>query len=170
MHRLTSITIGVPNVRETAEYYHDFGLIPTADETSSAYDAASLVNAKEYRFSTVDGGEQLRIVHSPRRRLVQLGIGVEDQDDLSSIASKLHRLDLTVKQDDTSLISEDPGSEVRVMVEIAPKLAQDAINWPVTNGPGRFDRLNERAAGALRVKKVQPRKLGHVVIGSTDQE
>ena len=37
MHRLTSITIGVPNLRETAEYYHDFGLIPAKDEVFSAY-------------------------------------------------------------------------------------------------------------------------------------
>jgi len=170
MHRLTSITIGVPNLRETAEYYLDFGLLPTNDEVFSAYSGEQLVDAKEYRFRTVDGGEQLRLVHSPRRRLMQLGIGVEDPDDLGVIASKLARLDVTAKQDATSLIAEDPGSEVQVKVEIADKLAQDPIPWPVTNGPGRFDRLNERAAGVLREEKVHPRKLGHVVIGSTDQE
>ncbi len=170
MHRLTSITIGVPNVQETAEYYKDFGLIPAKNEIVSAYSAEGLIQAKEHRFSTVDGGEQLRIVHSPRRRLMQVGIGVEDPDDLGSIASKLRRLDLTVNRDETSLTMEDPGSEVRVRVEIAPKLAQDPIPWPANNGPGRFDRVNERAAGVLREQKVHPRKLGHVVIGSTDQE
>ena len=170
MHRLTSITIGVPNLRETAEYYLDFGLLPANDEVSSAYSGEQLVDAKEYRFHTVDGGEQLRLVYSPRRRLIQLGIGVEDPDDLGVIASKLARLDLATKQDTTSLIAEDPGSEVQVKVEIADKLAQDPIPWPLTNGPGRFDRLNERADGCLREDKVRPRKLGHVVIGSTDQE
>ena len=68
-HRLTSITIGVPNLRETAEYYLDFGLLPTRDEVFSAYSAEQLADATEYRFGTVDGGEQLRLVHSPRRRL-----------------------------------------------------------------------------------------------------
>ena len=170
MHRLTSITIGVPNVRETAEYYLDFGLIPAKDETLSAYAAEGLTASKEYRFSTVDGGEQLRIVSSPRRRLVELGIGVEDPDDLGTIASKLERLDVAVRRDETKLFAQDPGSEVNVRVEIADKLNQDPIPWPATNGPGRFDRLNERAPGALREIGVHPRKLGHVVIGSTDQE
>jgi catechol 2,3-dioxygenase-like lactoylglutathione lyase family enzyme len=170
MHRLTSITIGVPNVRETAEYYLDFGLIPTNVETRSDYAAEGLPYAKEYRFSTIDGGEQLRIVQAPRRRLIQLGIGLEDPDDLGSIASKLERLELPVNRNETSLIAEDPGSEVRVMLEIAPPIPQEPIPWPVTNGPGRFDRLNERAPGALRESRVHPRKLGHVVIGSTDQQ
>ncbi len=125
MHRLTSITIGVPNVQETAEYYRDFGLIPAKEEMVSAYSAEALVSAREHRFSTVDGGEQLRIVHSPRRRLMQVGIGVEDSDDLGVIASRLQRLDLAVKQDEASLLAEDPGSEVAVMVEIAPKLEQE---------------------------------------------
>ena len=30
LHRLTSITFGVPNVDETAAYYTDFGLTPPA--------------------------------------------------------------------------------------------------------------------------------------------
>ncbi|MEO8829782.1 VOC family protein [Lapillicoccus sp.] len=42
--------------------------------------------------------------------------------------------------------------------------------WPATNGPGRTDRTNTRAAGILREGGVHPRKLGHVVIGSTDEE
>ena len=170
MHRLTSITIGVPNVAETSDYYRDFGLIPAEDDTVSPDSADAILPAQEHRFCTVDGGEQLRIVHSPRRRLLQVGIGVEDPDDLSSIASKLQRLDLAVKQDEMSLLAEDPGSEVRVKVEIAPKIAQDPVPWPATNGPGRFNRVHERAPGVLREQSVHPRKLGHVVIGSTDQE
>jgi hypothetical protein len=130
MHRLTSITMGVPNVRETAEYYLDFGLLPTKDEVFSAYSGELLTDASEYRFGTVDGGEQLRLVHSPRRRLLQLGVGVEDPDDLGRIAAELERLDLPVKRDETSVTSEDPGTEVRVVVEIAPKYEQ-------TPTPGR---------------------------------
>src|SRR5262252_3225033 len=44
LHRLTTITIGVPDVASTAAYYEEFGLRPTADAG----------------FATVDGGEQLR--------------------------------------------------------------------------------------------------------------
>ena len=42
--------------------------------------------------------------------------------------------------------------------------------WPVTNGPGRTDRLHERAPGVLRDHTVHLGKFGHVVIGTTDQE
>ena len=170
LHRLTSITLGVPNVRETAEYYTDFGLLPAKDEVSSAYAGERLLQADEYRFSTTEGGEQLRIVHSPRRRLMQLGVGADDPDDLDRISAALSGLDLTVKREGDSVWAEDPGSEVRVLVEIAPRLQQDSVPWPATNGPGRTDRIHQRADGILREAKVHPRKLGHVVVGSTDQE
>jgi hypothetical protein len=42
LHRLTSITVGVPNVAPTAAYYAEFGLIPSAGGG----------------FGTADGGEQ----------------------------------------------------------------------------------------------------------------
>src|SRR5436190_13135572 len=65
MHRLTSVTIGVPNVAETAAYYTEFGLTPQHDGW----------------FGTRDGGRQLRIVHSPMRRLVEVHVGADDTDD-----------------------------------------------------------------------------------------
>jgi catechol 2,3-dioxygenase-like lactoylglutathione lyase family enzyme len=52
LHRLTSVTIGVPNADETAAYYTEFGLTPQHDGW----------------FSTRDGGRQLRIAHTPMRR------------------------------------------------------------------------------------------------------
>ncbi|WP_405699366.1 hypothetical protein OG209_09865 [Streptomyces sp. NBC_01383] len=45
LHRLTSITMGVPDVAETAAYYRDFGRSPQADG----------------RYSTRDAGRRLRI-------------------------------------------------------------------------------------------------------------
>ena len=48
LHQLSSVTIGVPNVAETAGYYADFGLTDLGDGT----------------FATIDGGPQLRIVQA----------------------------------------------------------------------------------------------------------
>lgn len=62
LHRLTSVCIGVANDAETAAYYEEFDLTRLDDN----------------RLATVDGGEQLSIVHSPRRRVVEFGIGVAD--------------------------------------------------------------------------------------------
>ena len=72
LHRLASITIGVPNVEATCRYYAEFGLIRDGAD-----------------FSTRDGGAQLRIVESPSRRLVELCVGVDDPDDLDRVSGGL---------------------------------------------------------------------------------
>ncbi|MFI6317388.1 VOC family protein [Nonomuraea sp. NPDC050556] len=151
LHRLTRITIGVPNVAETAAYYADFGLAQTGENT----------------FATTDGGEQLQLVHTPTRRLVELGVGVDDPDDLARMKASLARLDLAL---DAGGRVTDPGTNVRVHVSIAGRISRPAEPAPVYNGPGRAERVDARAPGVLREQPVRPRKLGHVVLGSTDQE
>lgn len=155
LHRLNSVTIGVPNVDATREFYADFNLSETAPGV----------------FASADGGEQLRIVRSPARRLVELNIGAESPDDLSRIASQLARLDVAVTRDDTGIAAVDPGTNVRVRVEIAPKLVQQPAPAPRYNGPGRIDRHGRAPRlpqGEDTIVRARPRKLGHVVVGSTD--
>jgi catechol 2,3-dioxygenase-like lactoylglutathione lyase family enzyme len=154
LHRLTQIVMGVPNVEETAGYYTEFGLVPGTDST----------------FATADGGEQLRIVESDRRRLVQLGVGADDPDDLDRIAAALAALDLPVSRGPATLSAIDPGTEVTVRVSVAERLRQDPVPGPPYNSPGIDARTGSRAPGILREAPVRPRKLGHVVFGSTDQE
>jgi hypothetical protein len=155
LHRLTQIIMGVPNVKETASYYSDFGLAPaSADHT----------------FATADGGEQLRIVHSARRRLVRLGVGADDADDLDRVALSLAALDVAVERTGTSVSAVDTGTDVTVRVEIAGRYAQEPAPAPAYNAPGVDARTDRRAPGILRERPVRPRKLGHVVLGSTDQE
>ena len=61
LHGLLSVTIGVPNVEETAAYYAEFGLAPEADGW----------------FSTLDAGRQLRLVSASTRRLIDLRVGLD---------------------------------------------------------------------------------------------
>ena len=56
------------------------------------------------------------------------------------------------------------------MVEIADRIKQEDTPSPPYNTPGHIARPDTRAPGVLRENRVQPRKLGHVVLGSTDQE
>lgn len=151
MHRLTTVTIGVPNVAETTSYYADFGLEPIDGDA----------------FASADGGEQLRIVHSSSRRLIELGIGVEDSDDIARIAGQLSRLGLSLSLGHQVT---DPGTGVRVELSVAAPITRPATPAPVFNGPGRDRRVDARAPGVLREGPVRPRKLGHVVLGSVDQE
>src|SRR5438105_15404506 len=111
LHGLTSVTIGVPNVEETAEYYRDFGLTPKGDGT----------------FETEDGGEQLRLVPSDRRRLVQMNIGADDNDDLDRIASQLRGIEVDVERMPSSIQSRDPITGVGIVVEIAPRIDQATV-------------------------------------------
>ena len=152
LHRLTTITIGVPAVAPVAAYYEAFGLTPLG----------------EARFATVDGGAQLRLAPSPRRRLLELGIGAEDADDLGRIAASLARLGVAVERAERSLTAVDAGTGVQVRVEIAERIKPAAVPAVEYNGPGRPDRGTLRADCILRGDRVRPRKLGHVVLGSTD--
>ncbi len=155
LHRLTSVCIGVPNVAETATYYEDFGLTRLADN----------------RFATVDGGEQLRLVASPRRRLVELGIGVGDPDDIDSAATRFTALGVAVDHAPDAVTATDSGTGVRVVLSIAdPVAASPAPATGTQNAPGRIERLTARAEAIERDNPVRPRKLGHVVVGSTDLE
>ncbi|WP_135456087.1 VOC family protein [Mycobacterium sp. DL99] len=153
LHRLVSVTIGIPNVAETARYYEDFGLTPLGDN----------------RFATADGGKQLRLLPAPKRRVVDVTFGADDQDDIDRITRQLQQLDLNHSTGDGRVETFEPIAGFRAAVEVTPHLVQAAPPAPVYNGPGRIDRSNNRAPGIMRENSVRPSKLGHVVIGSTDQ-
>ncbi|MFB4301033.1 VOC family protein [Actinomadura sp. NTSP31] len=154
LHRLASVTIGVPDVDATAAYYEEFGL----DREGDGW------------LSTVDGGRQLRLVPTPTRRLVGLSIGADDPDDVRSIESRLHGMGLAVEGTDARVAAIEPVTGVHVEVAVTPRIAQPEVAATPYNGPGRTDRGTGRAPGILREGRVRPRRLGHVVIGSVDQE
>ncbi|MFE0019841.1 VOC family protein [Amycolatopsis sp. NPDC059021] len=151
MHRLTRVTMGVPNVADTIAYYADFGLTHLGDGA----------------FTTLEGGEQLHVRHAPTRRLLELGVGVDDLDDLARTASRLNRLGLAGGADGTAVTAIEPVSGFTVRVEIAPRIVQQPVPATPYNGPGRVERFG-RAPGVLREDPIQPKKLGHCVVGTTD--
>jgi len=154
LHRMNSVTIGVPNVEETRAFYRDF----------------NLQEAEPGEFASADGGTQLRIVHAPLRRLVELGVGAGDPDDLDRVASQLAKLDVAAERSGDALTAVDPGTGVRARVEVAPRIVQEEAPATPYNGPGRTDRAGRApklSAGATAAR-ARPRKLGHAVIGTTD--
>jgi hypothetical protein len=70
--------------------------------------------------------------------------------------------------DERHLRVVEPVTGVRVALEIAPRLVQPEIPAIIYNGPGRTSRLTERSPGVLRTDPVRPRKLGHVVVTTTN--
>ena len=154
VHRLTTLTLGVPDVEATAAYYEEFGLTPLGGG----------------RFTTVDGGEQLRIVRSARRRAIEVGVGVDDPDDLDRIAGSLAAFGAPARRSGDALLADEPFTGVRVRVSVAPRITQPPRDPVPMNGPGLDARRNRRAVTLGRdAADLKPRKLGHVVLGSTNQ-
>lgn len=151
LHRLTRVRIGVPNVGATVDYYAEFGL----EHLGSG------------AFATRDGGEQLRIAPARTRRLMELGVGCDDADDLARTAARLDRLGVTRTVGATAVTTVEPVTGFVATVEIAPRITQDPAAATPYNGPGRVVRRG-RAPGVLRTAPVRPRKLGHVVVGTVD--
>ena len=152
LHRLASVTMGVPNVAETAAYYTEFGLQPQPDGW----------------FTTRDGGQQLRILAAPTRRLLHLTVGVDDTDDLDRVAHSLASMGIAHQRDAGMLTATEAATGVEVTLEVAARVVQDPVPATAYNGPGRMERHGQRAPGIRRTERVQPRKLGHVVVGTTD--
>ena len=151
LHGLSSVTIGVPNIEETAAYYEEFGL----------------ENRGDGRFATRDGGEQLRLLRTPYRRLVEIGVGADDHDDLARVAVQLERLGIPREIEAAVLRAVEPVSGITVRLEVTPRIFQEVVAATPYNGPGRIDRYG-RAPGVVRTDPVRPKKLGHAVIGTTD--
>ncbi|MFM8972768.1 MAG: dioxygenase, partial [Actinomycetota bacterium] len=153
LHRLTSIVVGVPDVAPVADFYRDFGL----EDTPTG------------GVATRDGGEQLRLVTTEHRRLVELGIGAEDPDDLERVAASVEALGVEVTRAADRITTVEPVTGTTVVVEIAPRYAPPAWEPDPVNAPGHPVRRNARAAALDRSGPVRPSKLGHVVLGSPDQ-
>ncbi|MEU5088892.1 VOC family protein [Streptomyces sp. NPDC021356] len=154
LHRLKSLTVGVPDVTGAADYYVDFGLEQVAPG----------------RFATAEGGEQFFLRYSPTRRLLGMAVAADDGDDLDRIAANLARLDLPCERDAGTLRTREPVAGVSVEVCVAPRPARSVVPPTPYNGPGRPDRSGTRAPVLSRTGPVRPLALGHVVIGSVEQE
>jgi catechol 2,3-dioxygenase-like lactoylglutathione lyase family enzyme len=154
LHRLTKLVVGVPDVDAAIPFYTDFGLEHLGDG----------------RFATVDGGEQFELTRQRHRGLVELGIGCDDPDDLDRVSAALQQAGFAFQREPAAVMVTDAGSGVRARVSIADRYDQHAGAIPPSNGPGIDVRVNERAPGSVRRGGVRPRRLGHVVVGSTDVE
>ena len=153
LHRLAAITIGVPNIEDTARYYVEFGLARHGDN-----------------FSTRDGGEQLRLVQRPTRRLEELCVAADDADDLDRIARRLEGLGIPNVRDTDHVSAVEVHSGTRATVRVLTRDAPSPVIVASPNGPHQLPRANERAPAVLRDEPVRPHRLGHVVLGTPEHE
>src|SRR5437016_3908939 len=134
LHGLTSMTLGVPDVDAVASYYEDFGLRRVGDRPGRG-----LVLA------TAEGGEQLALRPAERRRLLEIGIGADDPDDLGRIEASLRRLGVEFEREAGGLRVRDPNSALQVSVRVGPQITEADAEQEPAYGPGRQCRTNGRA-------------------------
>lgn len=154
LHRLTSLTLGVPSVAASTEFFRDFGLTESAPGV----------------LATRDGGDQLHLTESPRRNLQRLGLGVHDADDLGRIAARLEAFGVPSTVAGGALTTHEPVTGLPIEVTVAAPLGAAAPAAPAVNRPsGPSDRVNRPADVVLRDAPVAPSNLTHLVYGTPDQ-
>jgi catechol 2,3-dioxygenase-like lactoylglutathione lyase family enzyme len=153
LHRLTSITLAVPDVAASTGFFHDFGL------------------SGEGVLSTRDGGEQLELVEGSHRELRRLGVGTDDADDLGRIARRVDEVGLGSLVESTAerLVLREPATGL--LVEVTPAARYAATTRPHTfNRPGQDpERVDVPAESVMTADPVRPSNLTHVVYTSPDQ-
>lgn len=154
LHRLTAITIGVPDPERCGQFYDEFGLEHVRPGT----------------YATVDGGEQLHLTNTPTRRLVHYGIGTDDADDLERVAANLGSNGFAASLCDGVLHATEPATGVDVSVTVSAPIQPAPYPTPPINTPDNTGRPTARAAQVLRDGPVRPRRLGHCVLATNDYD
>jgi catechol 2,3-dioxygenase-like lactoylglutathione lyase family enzyme len=157
LHRLTGVTVGVPDVPATKAFYEDFGLVTTGVD----------------QLGTSLAGGQITFVAESRRRFLGLGVGADSVDDIDRAAGNLDRLGVAYTRRADRVRAALPGTEAVAVLEVAERVTGDAQTAAITttNGPWRHDRPNGRAPGVVaRGDRVVPCRLGHAAVASTDAE
>ena len=105
LHRLTSITLGVPDVDASQTFFDDFGL--TTGDGGWMH--------------TRDGGAQLELAPDAHRRLRRIGVGATDPDDLAQIAARVESTGLgaIVESTDERLVLSEPVTGLPVEITVA---------------------------------------------------
>ncbi len=152
LHRLTSLTVAVPDVEAATTFYVDFGLEDRGDG----------------RLATRDGGEQLRLVPAAERAPRRLGLGVDDPDDLDRLAAALAAAGLAAERVGDTLHTAEPVTGLPLDLEVAPRLSPPPVDLPPVNTPATVTRTDRPAAGILREGPVRPSSLTHLVLGTPD--
>jgi catechol 2,3-dioxygenase-like lactoylglutathione lyase family enzyme len=154
LHGLAEMTLGVNNVEATRRFYREFGLIETAEGV----------------FASADGGDQLRIVSAPYRRLVQFVLAADDVDDIDRIRRSASAAGIAVQDGPEGAISMvEPHVGINVGVRVRTRIVQpEPYEWAAMNSPGNPARADTRAPAIFHEGPARPRKLGHVLYTSPD--
>ena len=151
LHRLIDAEFGVPDPSLLDDFYQEIGLSGGAGSWGGR-----------------EQPDQIRVVETPYRQLCGMRIGCESEQDLATAAKNLDALGITYSLTGEQLKVVDPINRWEVTVEPAPRF--DIAEQPVrqVNRPGNRPRNGVRSEVIIEDKPRQPRRLGHLVVGTPD--
>lgn len=153
LHRLTTLHVGVTRMDETREWYRQFGLR----------------EGEPGQMSTRDGGVQLVLEQAPYRGIRQIGVGVDDPDDLARVARSLEDADMGIEVEAGETVRfRDPVDDVAYEFSVAARYGAPTKDLPMLNTPSAAPRVDQPADAVMRSNPVQPSNLTHMVRGSKD--
>ncbi len=154
LHRLTSITVGVPDVSASSTFMREFGLTDAGDGW----------------FATRDGGSQLLLEPARRRTLRRFGVGASDSKDLELIVDRVEAVGLgsVLERTAARLVLSEPVTDLIVEVSVVEPYPAVGAATSV-NRPGGVERLDLPADSVLTNEPVRPSNLSHVVMVTPDQ-
>ena len=153
LHRLQEMSIAAPDPDRLDAFYREIGLV-----------------GGNHSWGTSGRPEQISIAEAPYRQLRSLRMLCEDEADLAEAAGRLDELGVSYRLSDGRLTVTDPLNKWSYIVE--PGEVADVGEQPrrVMNFPGQRNRLGKRADVLGEQAPRVPRRLGHVVVGSTDPQ
>ena len=152
LHSLLDLELSVPDPDALVGFWTGLGMVRT--------DAGIL--------GTADRPSQLRVAEGSYRHVSELRLGCSDESDLVAIRDSLNALGVPSTLTDGALRCVDPLGDhegVVVVADVPPLTTPEARE---ANRPGRITRANSRSSGATGSQPAPPRRVGHVVFGTTD--
>ena len=142
--------------------------VPDPDGLVAFWEGLGMTRTDHSTLGTAARPSQLRVAEGPYRHVSELRLGCTDEADLVAIAGRLDGLGVASSLSDGVLRCRDPLADHEVVVEVRRAEPLAPLPPRQLNGPGRRERVNRRSTAAVRVEPAPPRRVGHVVFGSTD--
>jgi catechol 2,3-dioxygenase-like lactoylglutathione lyase family enzyme len=142
--------------------------VPDPDNLADFWLRRGMTATQEGVLGTADRPSQLRLKEGDYRRVSEMRVGCESERDLDDVAGRLSKLGIQAQRGDGLLRCADPILDHDVVIEVAdaPPLTPPAPR--VMNRPGLLNRLDRRSTACVGEAPSAPRRVGHVVFGTTD--
>jgi catechol 2,3-dioxygenase-like lactoylglutathione lyase family enzyme len=152
LNAMLDLEIAAPNPDALVSFWTQLGMTTTDGST----------------LGTPDRSSQLRVREGDWRHVAELRLGCTDEADLVVTRDRLAALGVDATIADGRLRCQDPLADHQVVIEVVaqePLVPPSAVAY---NSPGTLQRTNRRAPAAIGAASPVPRRVGHVVFGTTD--